>query len=92
VPDQSLETPEVGECCIFEFCFEILAQKNIFGAKFKNQHFADFDGIDSKLVYRVIMCADFDSDVYFILNPFLDGQLDHSKFLHEIQKWAFCQF
>jgi len=60
-----------------------------FGAKFKNGHFGHFDGIASKLVYRVIGCVDFVSDVYFILNPFLDGQLGHSKFWREIQKISF---
>ena len=63
--------------------------KNIFGAKFKNGHFRGFDGIGSQLVYRVIGCVDHVSDVYFIPNPFLDGQLGHSKFWREIQKWAF---
>jgi len=72
--------------------FRNFVAKNIFGAKFKNWLFADFDGIGSKLVYRVIRCVDFVSDVYFIRNPFLDGQVDHSKFWREIQKWAFCGF
>jgi len=68
-----------------------LAPKNIFGAKFKNRHFADVEGIGSKLVYRVFRCVDFDSDVYFIPNPFQDGQLDHSKFWREIQKIVILQ-
>ena len=60
-----------------------------FGAKFKNGHFYDAHGMGSKLVYRVIRCVDFVSDVYFILNPFLDGQLGHSKFWREIQNFSF---
>ena len=60
-----------------------------FGAKFKNGHFYDAHGLGSKLVYRVIRCVDFDSDGYFILNPFLDGQLDHSKNWREIRKFTF---
>ena len=63
-----------------------------FGANFKNGHFSDFDGIRSELVYRVIDCVDFVSDVYFILKLSLGGRLDHSKFRREIQNFVFFRF
>jgi len=54
--------------------------------KFKNEKFAHFDGIGSKLIIRGV---DYVSDVYFIPNPLLGGPLGHSRYWREIQNLTF---